>query len=126
MIQNAYDLPYATHRYILKYLSGRMHLKEEFYSRFKKFCARTENSEKEEITFLYHLQKTDCRSTFGKNFRNVIVENKDISQPYVIDENNSWRLNFIEKLIMMKSGKYIVPGVGDGDVEVLLHGLCCT
>ena len=126
MIRNAYDLPYATHRYILKYLSGRMHLKEEFYSRFKKFCARTENSEKEEITFLYHLQKTDCRSTFGKNFRNVIVENKDISQPYVTDENNSWRLNFIEKLIMMKSGKYIVPGVGDGDVEVLLHGLCCT
>ena len=81
MIRNAYDLPYATHRYILKYLSGRKHL-----SRFKKFCMRTENSVKDEITLLYHLQKTDCRSTFGKNYRNVIVENKDISQPYEINQ----------------------------------------
>ena len=126
MIRNAYDLPYATHRYILKYLSGKKHLKEEFYSRFKKFCVRTEKSEKEEITFLYHIQKTDCRSTFGKNYRNVMIENKNISQPYEVNENNMWKLNFIEELILVKSRKITVPGVGDGDVEVMLHDLCCN
>ena len=66
MIRNAFNLPYGTHRYILKHLSNKRHLQEEFYSRFRKFCDHIKNSNKEEIIYLYNIQKYDYRSTLAK------------------------------------------------------------
>ena len=125
MIRNAFDLPYATHRYILKHLSKRKHLKEEFYTRFKKFCSHIKSSEKEEVIHLFNLQKSDCRSTFGKNYRNVMMDEKDISQQYTLKPENVWKMNIIEELILVKSNKMIFPGVDEEEIDSALHNLCC-
>ena len=125
MIRNAFDLPYGTHRYILKYLSNRRHLQEEFYSRFRKFCDHINNSNKEEIIFLYNIQKYDNRSIFGKNYRSVIIEQKDISQPYNIPNNSRWKLSLIDELIQCKHRNIKITTLNYMEVDTMLENLCC-
>ena len=126
MLQNNFDLPYGTHRYILKNISAKRSLKEEFYSRFRKFCIHIENCNKDEVIYLYHQQKYDSRSIFGNNYRNAILQPKDISQPYVVDPQNEWKLKVIKELIAVKSHNMIIPNFNHENCDVILNELCCN
>ena len=126
MLQNTFDLPYGTHRYILKYISNKRSLKEEFYSRFRKFTQHIENSSKQEVIHLYNIQKQDCRSIFGINYRNVIAQPKDISQPYLIPPGCDWKLSMIQEMISVKSNQMVIPVLNYSDCDTILNELCCN
>ena len=127
MIQNTFDLPYGTHRFILKHISNKLSLKEEFYSRFRKFCQHIEKSNKSEVIYLYNIQKYDSRSTFGNNYRNVIAQPKDILQPYRIPPEDKWKLSVIEELILVKCNRMKIPaGLSYDDCDIILRELCCN
>ena len=126
MIQNTFDLPYGTHRFILKHISNKLSLKEEFYSRFRKFCQHIEKSNKSEVIYLYNIQKYDSRSTFGNNYRNVIAQPKDILQPYRIPPEDKWKLSVIEELILVKCNRMKKPVLSYDDCDIILRELCCN
>ena len=126
MIRNAFDLPYGTHRFILQHISKRRHLQEEFYSRFTKFCQHINNSEKEEVLYLYNTQKHDSRSTFGRNFKSVMIDQRDISLPYKIPPESQWKLSLIDEIILIKSRKMNIPGFSSEEVDSMLSSLCCN
>ena len=67
LIKNTYHLPHATHRYLLFNISDVTHLKVALAKRFVKFYNYLEKCEKQEILFLFTIQKSDVRSTFGYN-----------------------------------------------------------
>ena len=126
MIRNAFDLPYGTHRFILQHISKKRHLQEEFYSRFTKFCQHINNSEKEEVLYLYNIQKHDSRSTFGRNFKSVMIDQRDISLPYKIPPESQWKLSLIDEIILIKSRKMNIPGFSSEEVDSMLSSLCCN
>ena len=72
MIGTTFNLPFATHRYILKELSERNPLQLTLSKRFSKFCSQIKNSGKPEVVNLFNRQKFDSRSIFGKNYRDII------------------------------------------------------
>ena len=126
MLRDTFNLPYGTHRYILRHLSQKRSLKKEFYSRFKKFCLHVQQSRKEEVLYLYKIQRYDSRSIFGSNYRNVIGQPKDITQPYRIDAENEWKLKYIDELISVKSNIKVIPGFSYDDCDNMLQQLCCS
>ena len=68
MIRTTFNLPFGTHRFILKELSDLPPLQEALQKRFTKFCEQIKNCGKVEVVHLFNIQKYDSRSTFGKNF----------------------------------------------------------
>ena len=125
MIQNTFDLPYGTHRYILKRISGKLSLKEEFYNRFRKFTQHIVKSGKNEVLHLYNIQKHDSRSIFGSNFRNIISQPKDIIAPYTVPPGSEWRLNIIKELIAVKSNR-MKCNLNFYECDIMLKELCCN
>ena len=60
-IKVIYDLPWATHRWILEKITGS-NLKVMLFSRFVKFVNAINNSNKPALRFLLALSKSDVRT----------------------------------------------------------------
>ena len=93
MIRNTFDLPFGTHRNIIKEISAQRPLQEKFYQRFKKFCYNIEKSKKPEVLHLLNKQKLDSLSTFGRNYKNILIYKKDPSVAYVFPEAEKWEIS---------------------------------
>ena len=73
MVLDTFELPYGTHRFILKEISGLKPLQVNLEDRFRKFCSNLRKSDRPEVNFLFNTQRYDCRSTFGRNCRNIAL-----------------------------------------------------
>ena len=125
MIQTTYNLPFGTHRYFLRELSERPPLQETLQKRFAKFCLQIENSKRPEVIHLFHKQKYDTRSTFGRNYRSVFVTNSELTN-YITPESEKWKINVIKELIDVRDSRAIVEHTTAEDAKTLLTRLMCT
>ena len=73
-IKHAYDLPFATHRYILQDMTDLPHLRTSLFRRFVKFYSTLKNCTKLEVRNLFDIQRFDLRSSFGRNCRYLCQE----------------------------------------------------
>ena len=125
MIRNAFNLPFATHRYILKELSAYKHLQRNLYNRFKNFCLSVERANRPEILHLYNIQKYDCRSSFGRNYRNIVFRPKDIDIPYNVPMDCQWRVELTRGLVDIMNKRSSVD-LSNAEVQDMLNYVCCT
>ena len=71
-IKLAYDLPHATHRYLLNDLVSVDHIKKLVIKRFTKFYQTINNSDILQVRMLNTLQSTDLRSTYCRNINHTL------------------------------------------------------
>ena len=107
-IKSIYNLPLPTHKYLLNDLVGVDHLMKLLIRRFVKFTDVISSSQNPHIQLLHSVQYRDWRSTYGRNYMNILREAKvnEISQ---VDFDNikinpvpngeEWRLPLLKDLL---------------------------
>ena len=68
-----YDLPYATHRFFVESVTGKIHLKNILMKRFLGFLIQIEKSPKKLPLKLLEVVRLDTRSTTGSNLRIIML-----------------------------------------------------
>ena len=126
MIRNAFQLPYATHRYILRALSKRLPLQVTLSKRFLKFCGQIKSCGKIEVLHLFEKQKLDNRSSFGRNYNNIIIYNKDYSKNYKVSVDNEWRIALVSDLVQMKLNSSQLLNFNQDEIQMMLVHACCS
>ena len=131
LIRNTFNLPYATHRYILYNICKTPHIRISLIKRFIKFYSRLEICQKPEVRHLFHKQKLDCRSVFGRNCFNICKEFKvnapnkvnlsDISMPIKLEDSQRWRLPFLLDLLKLQNVDSDIPS---GHLNDLINFIC--
>ena len=127
MIRDTYDLPYGTHRYILKEISGRPPLKQLLYNRFAKFCERIEKCKKPEVNYLFHVQKLDSLSVFGRNYKNILLNKDTLPSAYDIPHGDEWKLRLLQEILEIKYGDKNLDNFSINMLNTILNEICsCT
>ena len=110
------------------------HIRICLLKRFVKFYDKLKMCNKPQVGHLFNLQKSDLRSTFGRNCRHicnemnvtrvedVIVNN--ISMPIKIEVGDSWRINFLKELLSLREGSYEV-GISRNEIQDMIEYICC-
>ena len=132
LIRTEFNLPFATHRYILFNISKITHIRVSLIKRFVKFYQKLESCHLPEVRFLFHKQRFDCRSVFGRNcynlqkeFKECNIANIDISQfkkPYLMLDENTWRLPFLEDLLHLRDANSDIP---IDHLQAMIDYVCC-
>ena len=116
-IKLIYDLPWATHRWIIESITGN-NLKCILFSRFVKFIDGIHRSNKPSIKFLYKLAASDVRSVTGSNLRSILVNTGLHVVPntnqaaslrkatlYSVPVAQEWKIPLIHSLLEVQAGK---------------------
>ena len=123
----------TTHKYLLNDIVDCSHIKNVIKQRFTKFADKIASSEKPQVKLLHHYQKSDWRSTYGRNIMNLCheagVENindVDVSSLVVnpVPEQDEWRVNLMADLLSERKNNS-----GLLSEEVLCHMInfvCCS
>ena len=69
----AFDLPFATHRYLVKHVVQCDHVKETLVKRFLSFIVQVKKSSKIMPQHILNTIQHDVRSTTGSNLRNILL-----------------------------------------------------
>ena len=120
-IKLIFDLPWATHRWILEEISGS-HLKIMLFSRFIKFATSIYKSSKPAVKFLFSLAASDVRSVTGSNLRSILVNTgvqviPGVSRAaqvkkhtlFVVPEEEKWKIPLIHSLLSVRAGEFEIP-----------------
>ena len=122
MCRDIYNLPYATHRYILEQVSCVKHIKIRLLDRFRKFKVSLQNSNNKLVTNLLALQAGDMRSTFGRNCSKV---DREISASvYDVPENSDWKINLIKDILDVKSKDATLNVLTTVELSWILNDIC--
>ena len=134
-VKNAFDLPFATHRYILQDMVDLPHVRTCLIRRFVKFYSTLKNSSKLEVRTLFDIQRFDVRSSFGLNCRNLCSEFDAVAVDHILRKNvvmpiktldvNSWRVPFLKELVAIKSGSFHVE-LPPRDIQLIIDHLCTS
>ena len=135
-LRQTFNLPFATHRYILLDLYDKPHIRISLLRRFVKFYDNLKLSKKSEVRHLFELQKMDNRSTFGRNCYNLCRElnverMEDVNTkllemplPYVVNETEMWRSPFLKELLLMRD-QYLDNVLSKTELDNLIDFVCC-
>ena len=131
--KNTFNLPYATHRYILYNISEKTHLRVALFRRFINFYKKLELCSKPEIVHLFSLQKLDQRSVLGRNCTklcreyNVTTVNEihknDVSMPILMDDSQKWRIPFLHDLLHLRDQPQC--DIPQNDILQIIDYICC-
>ena len=130
-------LPQSTHRYLIQPLANGQHLKQVLIKRFLQFCEKLRVCTKSVVRDTFEKIKVDVRTTTGKNLAELgILLKKPISELSPVDANladyvqvedeNSFRIDFIKELIDVKHGVLNVEGFESNELEVIMEFLCTS
>ena len=136
-IKNMYDLPWATHRYLIEPITERNHVSRTLVERYMSFIAKVRNSKKANIRQLLEIIKRDTRTTTGFNLRTIMILSKKNSIEELFDDNNdfeyhpvdereAWRIPFIKELIGVRHGDLKVDGMTPDELGQILDYICTT
>ena len=121
-IRTTYQLPIDSHRYVLQELCNKADLKACLLKRFSKFRTQIQNSNKPEVIHLFNLQKSDLRSTFGRNV--AISNNGDVTTPeFTTPDDAVWSIDIIKELLDSIHGSLEVPGFSKQEILQLVSSL---
>ena len=134
-IRKTFDLPFATHRYILNELSNKTHIRILLLKRFVKFYNQLKCCQKTEVRHLFLKQRSDYLSIFGRNCINLCRElnvpsieevNIDsIKMPQVMLQADSWRLVFLKELLGIRDN-FLNTELSPGEIAEMIDYVCCT
>ena len=111
-------LPFGTHRYIANTLSSIPHLRTMLCRRFIKFKNKLANCEKSQVKHLQLIQRSDPRSTYGRNclqIKEEAVHDSFVAVP--VDEE--WRIQIVRDILDAK-----IPGFTSGELDAILKDIC--
>ena len=118
MIKCTYKLPLATHRYIVKELSSLPHLKTMLCKRFMKFKNSLESCNKPQVKFLNLLQKSDYRSTYGRNYQ--LIRKDNVHDDFVpVPPEAVWTVPLVRELVELS-----IEGFTDEELKTILDNIC--
>ena len=133
-----YSLSYATHRYFVQSVSGKVHLKNILMKRFLSFITQIESSSKSLPLKLLKLIRHDARSTTGSNLRNIMlllekvsiddIRLKDIVKfeySKVLPENQ-WKVKMVKEIIDVQADQLIVENFSREELEEIMDYLCTS
>ena len=89
--------------------------------RFNKFSSALQNSRKVEVRHLEAIQRSDIRSTYGKNYSQRY---QTLSDRYSVPGGEEWKLDLVRELWGIRSGLMSVPGITSEEVETMLNTIC--
>ena len=124
MIRSAYDLPYATHRWILKEISEQNPLRLKLVNRFINFSNSIKRSTKPEVLNLFNKQKLDSRSVFGRNYISIVIRKQLLPAVYNVPEEERWKLPLIKEICDIKHGCKELHNFTHNMLNLILHELC--
>ena len=115
-----FDLPWATHRWVLEELTGK-NLKTMLLSRFVKFTNSIMKTNKPSIKFLLATVKEDVRSTTGANLR-CIMKNFGVqvvpgstpgsvlkaTRVHKVPDGDEWKVPLLHSLLKIREGEWVV------------------
>ena len=114
MVRYCFDIPRTSHRYLIEAISGTSHLKVKLIKRFNQFYKSLFTCDRPNLKYLANLQKSDCRSVFGRNVRNICqysqvehisdVNISDVSYVSVPVEEE-WRIPLVKELLEIRAGR---------------------
>ena len=136
-IKIMYDLPWATHRYLIEPITERNHVSRTLVERYMSFIAKVRNSKKANIRQLLEIIKRDTRTTTGFNLstimiltnKNSIEELFDGNNDFVyhpVEESEAWRIPFVKELLGVRHGDLKVDGITPDELSQILDYICTT
>ena len=139
-----YDLPWATHRWILEEITG-CNLKYMLYTRFTKFVKAIFKSSKPAVKFLYSTVASDVRSVTGSNLRSILVNTgvqvvPGAAQGWVIKkqtqfpvpEVDHWKVPLLHSLLLVRAGDFTITfddNTDDDEMNIpedILSNICTS
>ena len=132
MVRYMFDIPRETHKYLIEPISQTTHLNIKLIKRFINFSKMLSKCQKPRIKFLQKIQKSDYRSTFGRNYQNVCkeaeaedIELVDLSlityEPIPLVEQ--WRPSVILELLEIRSGR-LTTDLSSEEIGILINTIC--
>ena len=106
------DLPYATHRSLIEYITRSNHIRKIFIKRFLKFVSKLRETKKPVLQRLLDVSMNTTKSTTGKNLRGIMLETNATSideltpdifsviEYYPVDEDDMWKAEMIDHLLV--------------------------
>ena len=130
-----YDLPWATHRYLIEPLTGLPHVRRIWVKRYLSFVKMIRNSRKPSVIQLLDTVLRDVRLTTGSNLRTIMlltdknsIEDLEFGKVDVkyheIQESEAWRVDLIREVVDVKIGDLVVPGFDLEELEFIQEQLC--
>ena len=117
-IKLIYDLPWATHRWILEEITG-CNLKIMLFARFVKFLNAILKSTKPAVKFLLSVAAADVRSLTGSNMRSILLNTGVVVTPGVtqaatvkkqtlfpVPEAQEWKVPLLHSLLAVRAGEF--------------------
>ena len=135
-VKNMYDLPYATHRWLIEPISESLHLRRILIQRFLSFVRQVKKSEKVVTNMLLNTIMFSTRSTTGYNLRRIMMEANltDIEQLdklsintiqyHPVKSEDEWKISVIKECIDAKFGKKNIEGFSTEEIDEICGSLC--
>ena len=135
-VKNMYDLPYATHRWLIEPISESLHLRRILIQRFLSFVRQVKKSEKVITNMLLNTIMSSTRSTTGYNLRRIMMEANltDIEQLdklsintiqyHPVKSEDEWKISVIKECIDAKFGKKNIEGFSTEEIDEICGSLC--
>ena len=128
MIRYCCDIPRIFHRYLLEGVSNTTHLKVKLVKRFLQFYTTLVNCDKPHLKYLARIQKSDYRSVFGRNVRNICEEAQvehisEVSLTNItyaeIPAEDEWRIPLLNELFEIRASR-LVSILSEKELEKLI------
>ena len=128
-VKITFDLPFATHTYLLNDIIQCDHIKLMVIKRFLKFQRRLAMSSNPYIKVLLRHQTNDWRSSYGRNIMNICrdaqaadINSIDINMIQVnpVPVGEEWRIPLLKDLL-----DYQDTFLSETEVKLVLNSVCC-
>ena len=144
-IKMIFDLPWATHSWVLEEITGS-NLKTMLFGRFVKFLNSILKSRKPALKFLLSLSASDVRSQTGSNLRSIQVQTGLQVTPGVskaapikkyrmfpVPDGQMWKIPLLHSLLSVRSEVFEIPfddddeETDDNDIaNTILENICTS
>jgi hypothetical protein len=133
-----FDLPYATHRWLIEPVSGSTHLRRFLINRFLNFVKQINKSSKFVTNLCLSTIQYDVRSITGYNLRKIMIETgkTDINQHndvrtddieyHPVRNEDKWKISVIKECIDVKFGNLSIEGFSSEELEEICSHLCVS
>ena len=138
-IRISYNVSRYTHKYLIESISNTLHPKVVLSSRYVGFFQTLkEKCTKPVVRIMSKMNAYDLRTTYGRNLnyigRACNTEINELSPNIVktkmkyreIDDENAWRPNVINDLMLAREGELTIPNFSTEEVQDMLNFVCSS
>ena len=138
-VKMIWDLPPPTHKYLLESLSPVPHLESVLTGRYIGFIQNLLETKKPILKLLFASCSSGQNSLTGQNIKYLckkynkrtlqfLIDDKDSiksSKVYLISPDNSWKVNIIEEISLVKK-ELLEVDFDEDELEIILDYICTS